>query len=500
MTPRSLVSLTAMAATEIQGPSLEAPSPFKEASERRTEIVLSLVSHTNIGKTTLARTLLGEDVGEVADREHVTETASRREMIHTHKAALILWDTPGFGHIGKLLKRLRRENGAAGWIMNEVVDRFFNRSLYCSLEAARNVRSEADLVLYLVNVREEPEDAAYVNAELELLQALEKPVIMILNQVDWDRDPTPLRMKELENRWKQSFSRYPCLCNVLVLDAFTRAWHQELRLMDLIEPHLTPDKQTALAMIRNQWVRQYEQIKTSAIEQAGRLFLFACRQHTKQRPDQGKAETFHALLAELQNQMDAYLDHLIALFHIESSGQARLQADIQQLAGLAGKALSETRSGLLAGALSGAGTGLAADLMSGGLTVGGGALLGFLGGYLGGASYASVMNRLPRGRVSWKKPALIQFFKLTITYYLVTSHHGRGKGPLKAEEPNQYLTILVERHTRDLERDIGTLCKMAASPEHDEEAIKSFHKQFETLFGKVLTRVLATLFPRGIQS
>ena len=31
-------------------------------------IHLSLVSHTNIGKTTLARTLLGRDIGEVADR------------------------------------------------------------------------------------------------------------------------------------------------------------------------------------------------------------------------------------------------------------------------------------------------------------------------------------------------------------------------------------------------------------------------------------------------
>ena len=37
-------------------------------------IHLSLVSHTNIGKTTLARTLLMRDVGEIADRAHVTET------------------------------------------------------------------------------------------------------------------------------------------------------------------------------------------------------------------------------------------------------------------------------------------------------------------------------------------------------------------------------------------------------------------------------------------
>ena len=37
-------------------------------------INLSIVSHTNIGKTTLARTLLNRDIGEIADRAHVTET------------------------------------------------------------------------------------------------------------------------------------------------------------------------------------------------------------------------------------------------------------------------------------------------------------------------------------------------------------------------------------------------------------------------------------------
>ena len=34
-----------------------------------TTINLSLISHTNAGKTTLARTLLGRDVGEVRDAD-----------------------------------------------------------------------------------------------------------------------------------------------------------------------------------------------------------------------------------------------------------------------------------------------------------------------------------------------------------------------------------------------------------------------------------------------
>ena len=41
-----------------------------------TRITLSLISHTNVGKTTLARTLLRQDVGEVRDQAHVTDVSN----------------------------------------------------------------------------------------------------------------------------------------------------------------------------------------------------------------------------------------------------------------------------------------------------------------------------------------------------------------------------------------------------------------------------------------
>ena len=62
-----------------------------------TTISLSLVSHTNVGKTTLARTLLGRDVGEVRDEAHVTESAEAELLIETPRPdgdRLMLWDTP----------------------------------------------------------------------------------------------------------------------------------------------------------------------------------------------------------------------------------------------------------------------------------------------------------------------------------------------------------------------------------------------------------------------
>ena len=39
------------------------------APDPNLTVTLSLVSHTNVGKTTLARTLLKRDIGEVRDAE-----------------------------------------------------------------------------------------------------------------------------------------------------------------------------------------------------------------------------------------------------------------------------------------------------------------------------------------------------------------------------------------------------------------------------------------------
>jgi GTPase Era involved in 16S rRNA processing len=71
-------------------------------------VTLSLISHTNVGKTTLARTLLRREIGEVRDQPHVTTVAEAHVMIETPDARLLLWDTPGFGDTVRLMARLRR--------------------------------------------------------------------------------------------------------------------------------------------------------------------------------------------------------------------------------------------------------------------------------------------------------------------------------------------------------------------------------------------------------
>ncbi|MCB1208630.1 MAG: 50S ribosome-binding GTPase, partial [Verrucomicrobiales bacterium] len=132
-------------------------------------VTLSLISHTNAGKTTLARTLLRRDVGDVQDAPHVTLFNESHTLIETADETLRLWDTPGFGDSTRLLKRLQREKNPVMWFLSQAWDRFTDRPLWCSQQALKNVRDDADVVLYLVNAGEPPEVAGYIPAEMEIL-------------------------------------------------------------------------------------------------------------------------------------------------------------------------------------------------------------------------------------------------------------------------------------------------------------------------------------------
>ena len=121
-------------------------------------IHLSLVSHTNIGKTTLARTLLSRDIGEVADRAHVTETTDDYVLARNAEGCeLVLWDTPGFGNSVALAKRLEGRANPVGWFLSEVWDRMSNKALWLNQRALKHVRDTSSVVLYLVNASESPQ-------------------------------------------------------------------------------------------------------------------------------------------------------------------------------------------------------------------------------------------------------------------------------------------------------------------------------------------------------
>ena len=210
---------------------------------------LSLISHTNAGKTTLVRTLLAQDVGEVRDAAHVTEVATGYVMLQAGGDTLMLWDTPGFGDTARLLKRLKLSGNPIGWFLTQVWDRFRDRALWSSQQAVRNARDHADVILYLVNASEDPGDAGYVGLEMEILGWVGKPVVLLLNQTGPPRGDAHIE----EERWRSHLAGTRIVQGTLTLDAFARCWVQEGALLGTVQPLLSAEKQDALGRLTLAW-------------------------------------------------------------------------------------------------------------------------------------------------------------------------------------------------------------------------------------------------------
>ena len=114
----------------------------------------------------------------------MTESAESQLWIESPAGdRLVLWDTPGFGDSLRLARRLAQAGNPLGWFLSEVWDRWRDRAFWSSQRALRHVLDQADVVLYLVNAAEAPEDAAYLDAELQVLGLIGKPVLALLNQL-----------------------------------------------------------------------------------------------------------------------------------------------------------------------------------------------------------------------------------------------------------------------------------------------------------------------------
>ena len=429
-------------------------------------LALSLVSHTNVGKTTLARTLLQREVGEVRDAPHVTEFVDGHEMLRTPQGeVLLLWDTPGFGDSVRLLRRLQQAGNPLGWFLGQVWDRWRDRPFWASQQVLRHVAAASDAVLYLVNAAEAPAAAGYIEPEMALLGWTGRPVIVLLNQLGPPRAPAD-EQAELQ-RWREHFARFAPVAQVLPLDAFARCWVQEGTLLQAVAQALDGERRALMLRLCAAWQAQRQATFDAAVEvlaaSLGRIA--AARQpldgHDWRarlrslgaalglRADERDPATLAqaALAAALEDEVRAATARLLELHRLPGSAQAEVLQRVADGYELRLK-LDEGRAALLGGALSGALAGLKADVASGGLTFGGGVLAGGLLGALGAAGLARAVN-LVRGTgrswVTWKPEALDLLLQAALLRYLAVAHYGRGRGDwTRAESPAHWLPLVAE--------------------------------------------------------
>ena len=424
-------------------------------------LALSLVSHTNVGKTTLARTLLGRDIGEVRDEAHVTEAAERHPMVESPEGdRLELWDTPGFGDSVRLARRLAQAGNPIGWFLSEVWDRFRDRAFWFNQRALRHVLQQSDLVLYLVNAAESPDEAGYVDPELTVLGLIGKPVIVLLNQLGPPQAPAE-EAAELA-RWRERVARHPVVREVLALDAFARCWVQEGLLLQTVGRVLPSEHQATAGRLHAAWrVRQQATWSQAMALLAARLTRAALDRETLSTPawserlrglgavvGLGRGDTPTAQDAAMQalaERLDADIqrgsNQLIALHGLDGESGRRVLSRLAEHFALR-QPVDEGRAAVLGGMVAGALAGLKADIASGGLTLGGGLLAGGVLGALGALGVARGLNKvrgLEQPTVAWSDAVLDELLRSSLLGYLAVVHCGRGRGGwVDAEHPGHW--------------------------------------------------------------
>lgn len=395
------------------------------------DITLSLISHTNVGKTTLMRTLLRRDVGEVSDHAHVTSENERHVLCETAAGdQLFLWDTPGFGDTAQLLRRLQEHDKPIKWLLLQTWDRLANKPLFCSQQAVQNAQQDADVVLYLVNAAETPEDAGYVDMEMEVLDWIGRPVVVLLNQVG--QSATPEQQRAECDRWREHLQRFGVLREVMPLDAFTRCWVQEGIVLARVRNVLPDEKRATFDALLDVWLADHHDAFAGSIAAVVTHAAEVARlREPIAKPTRGTIQrAVKRLTEQIQRSQRTMGDELLAIHKLDGHAAAEIRADLGDYLSPK-KKRNEWLSGAIAGAGSGLVGGIVADFLAGGLTFGGGAAAGFLLGFAAGSGLQGLFNLIGEGNEKAVAPTtdfLDQLLSQAAIFYLAVAHYGRGRG------------------------------------------------------------------------
>lgn len=476
-------------------------------------IALSLISHTNVGKTALARTLLGRDVGDVRDAPHVTADAERHTLIESAQGdVLYLWDTPGFGDSARLARRLAGLDNPIVRLLAMAWDRWRDRAFWSSQQAVRNVRDEADVVLYLVNAAESPVDAGYIAPEMRILEWIGKPVIVLLNQTGRPRAANDEAAEV--SRWRDALGPRACIRGVLSLDAFARCWVQESVLLREIAQALPATRTEGFARLAAAWHATREaQFDAAMAAIAAPVARAACDRVALsnaglrgsllevgkaiglggERVDRAKEAAMRTLSERLDADIRDSTDRLIAIHHLDGRAAGDVMARLARDVTTDGP-VDERKAAVIGGFVSGALTGLAADIASGGLTFGAGMLAGGVVGAMGAAGLARGFN-LVRGKtesmVRWSDEFVATLVAAGVLRYLAVAHYGRGRGEWTASEyppfwRNAVAAVIGQQ---------GGAASISALRNADDCDVETLANALQAKLAGISLAVLATLYP-----
>ena len=361
---------------------------------------LAVVGHTNVGKTSLLRTLTRDvGFGDVSHRPSTTRHVEGARLSVDGEPLLELYDTPGLEDAIELLDFLERLAPAGERIDGPArVERFL-----AGPEARQRFEQEAkvlrqllgsDAGLYVIDARE-PVLAKYRD-ELAVLADCGKPLLPVLNFV---RDA-----EQREEEWRTALARLG-LHALVRFDTVAPPEDGERRLYESLALLLEPARGRLERLIHAHEAQAVERLGAGCRLIAELLVdVAACRRRVPDNAEQERSATL-ALREAVRQREQRCVETLLQLYAFRrDDAQA---GDLPLLDGRWGDDLFNPEtlkqmgvkigSGMAAGAAAGAGI----DLMVGGITLGAAALLGALAG--GGAQTARHYGNRLLGKLKGEK-------------------------------------------------------------------------------------------------
>jgi hypothetical protein len=342
-------------------------------------IKLAVVGHTNVGKTSLLRTLTGDvHFGEVSHRPSTTRHVEGARLSVDGQPILELYDTPGLEDAIALLDYLERLDRPGERLDGPArLERFLDSS-----EARQRFEQEAkvlrqlldsDAGLYVIDARE-PVLSKYRD-ELAVLASCGKPLLPVLNFVS--------SREHREADWREALSRLG-LHALVRFDSVAPPEDGGRRLYESLALMLESARPQLERLIQDQQT-QREARRHSAARLIAEMLIdcAACRRSVETSADK-EAQAVEALRQAIRQREQRCVEALLKLYAFRKDDVTT--SDLPLMDGRWGDDLFNPEtlkqlgvrvgSGVAAGAAAGAGV----DLMVGGVTLGAAALVGAIAG------------------------------------------------------------------------------------------------------------------------
>ncbi|MGX5914536.1 GTPase/DUF3482 domain-containing protein [Aliidiomarina sp. Khilg15.8] len=337
---------------------------------------IAVVGHTNVGKTSLLRTLLRDpDFGEVASQPSTTRHVARAMLQSVHGDKLALYDTPGLEDGIGLYEYLEQLQGSTTRHDGPALLQLFLESPEASHSFAQEAKvirqlGNCDAAFYVIDARD-PVLPKFQD-ELSILTKAGKPLLPVLNFT--------ASSDAKSQAWQEALARVN-LHAWVEFDSVAPQQDGERQVFRQLQA-LLPAQQALLQNFIDTHVQLRQQQRDAAFHQVADMLVdcAAFRLRVERDDDDDVQQAIEALQEQLRQRERACVACLLRLFHFRADdasfdaiplSQGRWEDDLFNPQTLRQFGI-QAGTGAAAGAVAGAGV----DVLFAGTTLGAGTLIG----------------------------------------------------------------------------------------------------------------------------